>query len=179
MKRSVLIAIALISIASLAFAQAGSIGLFADSGGTSCNFSALSGGFIQIHYYHLNANATASQFRLDIAGQPWNFFGDNWQFATVIGQSTNGVSIGYGGCQSAPIYLGVTSFGVGADAPACTMISIVPDPAALSGQIEAVDCTSTKVFPTGGAGILNSDGTCDCNVPVEETTWGGVKALYQ
>ena len=60
-------------------------------------------------------------------------------------------------------------------------MSIIPDPSAPSGEIEGVDCMepANKTFPTGGGGRINSDQTCDCNVPVEDTTWGGIKALYK
>jgi hypothetical protein len=180
MKRSVLIAIALISIASLAFAQAGSIGVFADAGGTSCNFIDTAG-LVQVHFYHLNVpGATASQWRLDVTAAGWSHLGDMMNFPTVIGTSVGGISVGYGGCFPAPINLGMANF-FGTAAAACTMVSIVPDPASLSGEIEGVDCgvPAVKVFPTGGVGYVNADVTCECNIPVEETTWGGVKALYQ
>jgi hypothetical protein len=180
MKRSVLIAIALISIASLAFAQAGSIGLFADPGGTACTFTD-TGSLVQVYYFHLNVpGATASQWRLDLGGLPWVHLGDTMNFPTVIGTSIGGISIGYGGCFPAPIALGVSNF-FGSVAPTCSMISIVADPASLSGEIEGVDCgtPALKVFPTGGSGYVNADASCECNIPVEETTWGGVKALYQ
>jgi hypothetical protein len=32
---------------------------------------------------------------------------------------------------------------------------------------------------TGGQLIVNPAPGCQCSVPVEETTWGQVKALYQ
>jgi hypothetical protein len=179
MKRSVLIALVIVCSASMAFAQAGSIGIFADAGGASCNFVDAAG-LVQVHFYHLNASATASQWKLDVSAAGWSHLGDMINYPTVIGTSVAGISIGYGGCVAAPNNLGMANF-FGSAAAACTMIKIVPDPTALSGDIEAVDCgtPALKVFPTGGAGIINADGTCQCNVPVEETTWGGVKALYQ
>ena len=176
MKRSVLIALVVVFSASMAFAQAGSIGIYSDAGASSCNFVAM--GFIQIHSFHMNApGATGCQWKLDHP-PTWSLFGDVWQFATIIGNSNAGVSIGYGACLASPIYLGVSSYGAAGD-PACTFISVVPDPSSLSGEIEGVDCAANKTFPTGGGGYVNGDGTCNCDIPVEETTWGGVKALYQ
>ncbi len=177
MKRTLLIGLCLTMVASLAFAQAGSIGIFSDAAGSDCNFLD-TGGLNQVYILHLNSpGATASQFRLDVTAAGWSHLGDTWNFATVIGNSVAGVSVAYGACFPSPIALGTINF-FGANAPACTMINIVADPGALSGEIEAVDCESFKVFPTGGAGIVNPDGTCDCSTPVQETTWGGVKALY-
>ena len=181
MKRSVLIAIALISIASLAFGQAGSIGVFADAGATQCNFVD-TGGLVQVNFVHVNhTGATASQWMLDLGGLPWTHLGDIWNTATSIGVSVEGVSLGYGACMDAPYAMGVANF-FGSEAPACSIIQIVADPLAPTGGIEGVDCVlpkPNKNIPTGGTGIVNGDETCNCNIPVEETTWGGVKALYR
>jgi len=176
MKRTLLIGLCLTMVASLAFAQAGSIGVFSDATGVNCNFTD-TGGLVQVYIMHVNTpGATASQFKLEVPAD-WTHLGDTWNFPTIIGVSIDGVSVAYGGCFPAPIALGAINF-FGSAAPACTMINVVADPASLSGSIEAVDCEEFKVFPTGGAGIVNPDGTCDCSTPVQETTWGGVKALY-
>ncbi|MCK5407429.1 MAG: hypothetical protein KAJ37_08245, partial [Candidatus Krumholzibacteria bacterium] len=180
MKRAMIIACCLVFGASMAFGQAGSVGIFSDVGATSCNF-ADAGGLVQVYISHVNTTgATASQFML-VPGPGWTRLGDTWNFGTIIGVSTAGVSVAYGGCFSGAIALGVVNF-FGSVAPSCTLISIVPDPVAPSGAIEAVDCTlpdPLKMFPTGGSAIVNSDGSCDCLIPVQDATWGGVKALYQ
>jgi len=181
MKRAMIIACCLVFGASMAFAQAGSIGIFSDAGATSCNFVD-TGGLVQVYISHVNTTgATASQFKLD-APATWTHLGDTWNFAVIIGTSIAGVSIGYENCLVGPIALGVVNFFGGAVAP-CTMMSIVADPSVTSGLIEAVDCAPppgpNKMFPTGGAGRINSDQTCNCNVPVQDTTWGGIKALYE
>lgn len=176
MKRSVLIAFMLVLSASMVFAQAGSIGVFADAGATNCNF-ADAGGLVQVNIVHVNSpGATASQFKLATPAG-WVHLGDTWNFATVIGSSIAGVSVAYGTCLASPVALGAVNF-FGASVTACTLFGIVADPSALSGEIEAVDCASFKVFPTGGSGIVNPDVDCNCTTPVQETTWGGVKALY-
>jgi hypothetical protein len=179
MKRSLLIAICLLFVAGTVFAQAGSIGVFSFCDAFDCNFVD-AGGLIQVYMVHVNTpGASASQFMLQTP-PGWVHLGDIWNFPTIIGTSVTGVSIGYGGCYSSPICLGYANF-LGAVSPPCTYFGIVPDPGALSGLIEAVDCAipANKVFPTGGQGIVNNDGSCSCSVPVEETTWGQLKALYQ
>ena len=176
MKRSVLIAFMLMLSASMAFAQAGSVGVFADAGATNCNF-ADAGGLVQVQIVHVNVPcATASQFKLE-APAGWVHLGDTWNFQTVIGSSIAGVSVAYGADLAGLVVLGSVNF-FGASLPACTLFGIVADPTALSGEIEAVDCDTFKVFPTGGSGIVNPDVDCNCTTPVQETTWGGVKALY-
>ncbi len=180
MKRSVLIALVIVCSASMALAQAGAIDIFADPGMTSCNFVD-AGSLVQVYFGHMHhGSATASQFKLDLGGLPWTHLGDTWNFTTIIGTSVTGVSIGYGSCQAAPTVLGNANF-FGSASPVCSLIRIVPDPGSLSGLIEGVDCgtPAVKTFPQGGAGRVNDDGSCTCTTPVEETTWGGVKALYQ
>ena len=46
-------------------------------------------------------------------------------------------------------------------------------------MIELVTCDNYKeLFAQLGQARVNADGTCDCQVPVQTKTWGGVKALY-
>ena len=163
-----------------ALAGPGSIMVLADGAGTDCGFVD-NGGLVQVYFFHaFTTGATASQFKLDITGTGWVHLGDVWPFPTVIGWSIAGVSIAYGSCQTGTIQLGMANF-FGASAPECTTIAIVPDPSSLLGKIEAVDCSNPpqKIFPTGGRGIVNQNESCMCTVPVEETTWGQIKAQYQ
>ena len=180
MKRSMLIAFCLLFGASMAFAQAGAVGVFADPGGTDCNLVD-AGGLVSVSLVHVfTTGSTASQFML-VPPTGWVHLGDMWNFQATVGVSITGVSVGYGACYVGPISLGTVNF-FGSVSPACTLVSIVADPAAPSGLIEGVDCVEpfpNKFFPTGGSAIVNSDGTCDCLIPVRDTTWGGVKALYQ
>jgi hypothetical protein len=157
----------------------GSIGIFADNAGTDCNLVD-SGSLIVVYVLHVHTDgATASQFRIDISGTGWTWLGDNWGY-TVIGNSMVGVSYGYGTCMSGPIHLGSVNF-LGTNVAPCTHISVAADPMALSGKIEGVDCSTPelKTFPTGGQVVVNATPECLCNVPVQEMTWGGVKALYR
>lgn len=181
MKRSVLIALFVLSVATLAFAQVpGSIGVFADAGGTNCNI--LDGGsLVMVYMVHvLTDGATAVQFRLDVSATGWMHLGDNITFPTKIGTSITGLSVGYGGCYVGPITIGYVNF-FGTNAAPCTRIGIIADPTAPTGEIEGVDCNlpQGKFFPTGGVALVNPDGSCECNVPVNESSWGGIKALYQ
>jgi hypothetical protein len=52
-----------------------------------------------------------------------------------------------------------------------------------SGQINGADCNylPNKTFPEGGQIVINPNETCECMrpVPVQETTWGQIKSLYQ
>jgi len=49
-------------------------------------------------------------------------------------------------------------------------------------MIEVVDCAQNKLIASGRYGVVNPDSYCDCDgdvsVPVQKTTWGGIKAMY-
>lgn len=184
MKKLLLLVVVLLSISSLAIAQydPGSIDVFFDSPPTTCNFTD-AGGLVAVYYFHTHTDgATASSFRLEFSnGVAWNHLGSTWNFATVIGSHEVGWDIGYGACrgQNEDLYLGVSNF-FGNNAPACGLISIVPGQG-LSGLVEVIDCGIPAVkwpIERGGQGRVNPDASCDCTVPVQETTWGGIKALY-
>lgn len=161
--------------------SAGSIDIFSlypvDGG---CNLVD-NGGLIQLEVLHVHTTgATASQFKLDVSNIGWTHLGDVFDFATTIGRSITGTSVAYGSCLTGPVHLVTVNF-AGSQAPPCTYVSIVPDPGALSGKIEAADCATpmpNKIFPTGGQAIVNATAQCPCSVPAEKKTWGLVKALY-
>jgi len=183
MKRTLMISASLLLLfASHSFAQGipGVIGVYADAAGTACNVVD-DGGLLQVHMLHLWINgAKASQFALDVSATDWTWLGDIWDFELVIGSSLGGAAISYEGCvASSSIHLGKATF-IGSIAPSCTEISIVPDPGMRpTPRIQAIDCDDNRVFPTGGLAYVNPDPSCQCSVPVEETTWGQIKALYK
>ncbi|MCK4776515.1 MAG: hypothetical protein KAT30_17080, partial [Candidatus Krumholzibacteria bacterium] len=66
--------------------------------------------------------------------------------------------------------------------PPCSYIQVVADPLAYDPPgIQVADCAfpPNVVNATGGDVVVNPDASCMCNIPVEETTWGKVKALYR
>ena len=184
MKKILLLAVVMLGVSSVAFGQydPGAVNVYSDQSQSSCNFT--DAGFMTVYFFHTHTDgATASQFKLELpASGVYNHFGDLWQFQTVIGSSISGVSVAYMVCQGQnnDIYLGSATFGTVTPAGVCEMLSIIPDPGAPSGLVEIIDCTATKyTIPVGGVGRVNSDGSCQCEiVPVQETTWGGIKALY-
>lgn len=181
MKRSVLLAVSFLFAASLAFAQAGSIGVFSDCAASDCSFQDTGPSCcITVNMIHVHtAGATGARFAL----QPppgWSYIGEIWNVTLVSGSALGGATLSYAGCLSPTIPLGCVTFW-GTPEPPCTYFGIVPDPGASSGRIEAWDCGTPPavMYPTGGQGIVNSDGTCDCNVPVSNTSWGNIKGLYR
>jgi len=176
MKRILLIGVCLVFGASMAFAQNGSIAVFSDPGGSSCSWTDVGPAVQPVYVFHVfSPGATASEWQLN-GPATWSHLGDNSEFALTIGTSISGVSVSYGGCLAGNFMLmTVNFFGSGLEG-ACTLFNI--DAAPGKTGIQVIDCSDGRAFPPGGAGIVNTDGTCDCSVPVEETTWGGIKALY-
>jgi hypothetical protein len=63
----------------------------------------------------------------------------------------------------------------------CCFYPLLPDPdPSTGGNVRVVDCDGNTVAATGLVATVNGNATCPCGypVPVEETTWGQVKALY-
>ena len=105
MKRLVLLTFAVISISSPAFAQPGSIAIFADTAGTSCVLYDDVIGLVEVYVFHIDTpGAIGSQFRIQqLPGFNMLTFPDTPVFAVTIGSSLDGVSIGYGQCLPGPI----------------------------------------------------------------------------
>jgi hypothetical protein len=179
MKRVVFLAIATLFAASMVFAQNGSIGIFADPAGTNCNLPGVPG--IAYYYFvHVNAiGASASQWA---APAPTCFSGmrlaDLAVFAVNLGNTSAGVTVGYGTCKTGTFHIMTALYQVFAPAGPCCRWKVVADPSLSSGKIEIPDCLFLMSYGTGGQGIVNMNQTCPCNVPTEDTTWGQVKALY-
>jgi hypothetical protein len=179
MKRLLFIALCIVCASSTASAQwVGSIGAFGDAEATDCNITD-TGSLVEVHIIHVySIDVTASRFMLDVSATGWAHLGDTWDFDVHMGTTITGASVAYDACLDGPIHLVTVSFTGNNTAP-CTYIKIVPDPASLYGRIEAADCDQNIIFPTGGWAIVNVNDNCRCCIPVEQTTWGGVKALYR
>ncbi len=185
MKRSLLIALCVVFCSSMAFAQAGSIGLFADPMGTNCDVYDQIPGLVSVYVVHVFApGATEARFKVDHLSWGAGMLTYLSEYVTPpyigLGIPTTGITIIYGSCQSSPnMILTITYFGSGLTPP-CSYIQVVPDPTAIPPGIYMKECTPPSLkISTGGAVVVNPDATCMCDIPVEETTWGQVKALYQ
>jgi hypothetical protein len=180
MKKALLLAMALMLGASVAFAQGGTIGLYKDMAGTDCWLNDTTPGLTAYYVVHLNTTAaTAAEFS---APKPTcmmaTYLSDASVFPVTVGTSQTGVSIGYGACKAAPIHiLTLNFFTMGATQPCC-LFPVRPHP--VNGGPWMVDCASTQLPAAARIAVVNGNQTCTCAiVPVDESTWGGVKALYE
>ena len=165
-----------------ASAQCHTIGLYADTGGTSCNISeTLPLTFVYVVHHIPPSGATGCSFS---APKPVCWTDATWIYDTEPyswpGTSQTGKTIGYGSCKTGSLHiLTIIYFSHGVSEPCC-LYPVLPDPWVPSGQIEVADCDYNVVPAVGLMATVNGNSTCPCDypVPADETTWGGVKALY-
>lgn len=161
----------------------GSIMLYSDPDGTSCEVAGNPSTQVTVYVLHrFHTGVTSSQFKIEQNGTNWTWIAEQPQSGTLITGTTDvGGSFVYGGCVSDPhsvVNVLYQSYGT---AGVCSFLQVVPSPAALSGDIEAVDCDSGK-FPAGDSKVtVNPDADCVCGNPISlrETNWSRIKALYQ
>jgi len=182
MKKVLLLTVAMLVCASMAFAQGGSIGLFADPLGSNCNMVDAAPGLCNVYVVHVNAPAvSASEFGID---QPpcvlAAFLSYTPLFAVDIAFNAlaplQGRSVGYGGCLGTPSNISILGYFCQAFTAPCCLQSVIPHLG--TGKIEAVDCSSNLLPATGGTVIWNSNSSCNCTVAAHESTWGGVKEMF-
>lgn len=180
MKKALLLSFALMLVASLAFAQAGSIGIFADPAGASCNLVDVNGLGLYYIVHVYTGGATGSEW---VATKPACHTGmwlsDQNQFSVVLGTTQAGYSVGYGSCKIGTVHICTMQFFNSGTTGNCCLWKVLPHPANANGRIEGSDCNFDLITPTGGAAYVNSNAGCNCNVPTQDTTWGGVKALFE
>jgi hypothetical protein len=180
-----------------AVGQPGGIGLFSDAAATSCTAYDELSGLVSIYVVHVQTpGATACQFSIP---EPWcsglTYLSEAVtspyiKIGTCSGPSATGCAIAYGSCRPSPnMVLTLTYFGQGTTVNCCCMY-VEPDPTATPPGIYVTDCADPPnlLTATGGVVKFNPDGSCTgwyCDegcinspVPVEETTWGSIKAMF-
>ena len=180
MTKTLLLTLLLILGATMAHAGAGSIGVFADPAGMSCNLP--DPGPQMTSYYVVHVFTTGAAAVQYSAPKPacstalW--LADENMFPVTIGTSQDGVAVGYGSCQVGTIHVQTINYMTDGLTPDCCDYPLLPWP--YDGMIRATDCNHEYWIPdpTGGRGIIKAGPACNCDVPVEQTTWGNVKALY-
>lgn len=188
MKKALLLTVAIVCVASIAFAQPGYLGVYSDPGGTNCTGLDLPNGFLPLYVIH---QATAGAGALQ-AGVQASFpaglihLGETSPYATTIGSmwvhdEGLGGSVAFGACVGSPNLVKTINVLTLGFSPPCSSICAVVDPSALTGTIEIVDCGNNKLVGAGACMWINTNGTCNVcvpPVPTEESSWGRLKALY-
>jgi hypothetical protein len=183
------------------FPQAGIIGISGDAAGTDCNIVD-EGGLVLVYifYYHTDGSRGA-RFRLNVDGFGWTFLGDIGEFYRTAGRSIDGITVCWDQCLSGTFKLLTVNF-LGSAVPTCTPIAIDAHP---GGGVEGLDCDLNVIHPAADISYVNPDGSCTCHtcrtgtetacttklgpaetipsdfcatVPVDQSTWGMIKSLY-
>lgn len=178
MAKAVTIAFLAVLVASSAFGQAGTIGIFADPNGTNPNLVDNGPGIYSVYVVHVDVSGSEGcQFSAPLpACYPGSFLSDGNVHDVVLGNSQDGVSVAYGQCLSGPIHvLTINVFNQGLTQQCCRWW-VRPHPDNVNQQIEATNCSRDFIYPLGAPGTFNAD--AGCGDPYEESTWGRVKKLY-
>lgn len=193
MKKALLLTLVMVVSASVAAAQPGVLGTYADPAGLSCNVVDGAPGLLSVFVVQtLTGGSTGCEFASPtpacMIGAMYLAWGS--PFGAVVGNpvvglpgpipppAPPGVAIGYGACLAGTINIGsISYFGAGLSAPCCAFPII---PSLASGTLGNVSCVPA-LEPVGAlANTINGNATCDCNtVPTQDATWGAVKSLYQ
>jgi hypothetical protein len=184
MKKALLLTFCILGLASLAFAQAGNLDITADAAGTDCNLVSDMG---ELRCYVVHRNVTTgvagSNFKVEQSNSGLEI--DTAKIPSgclSIGDPDVGIAITYASCMTnLPIWVLRLDY-IGDFSP-CDRLTIVGDPTAQPPGIFVTDCATPipnlYEITTGGTAYIDSDGSCDCNVPSEDTSWGQIKALYR
>ena len=186
MKKALVLALGMLCSASLAFGQAGVLGTYADELGEQCNVVDDAAGLLTIYVVHTmtqGAFATAYTAVAPLSCMTAaTYLSDTAPFPVTIGNSQTGVSIGYGACLAGPIStLGINFFAAGLTQTCCDYsITAFDDPETDPNFIQVVDCGENLIEGSGRINTVNGNPQeCDCAaVPVEETSWGQIKAMF-
>jgi hypothetical protein len=166
---------------------AGSIGVYADDGGTDMNVID-TGGTVTLHVVHkIAAGALGSSFRIE-APEGWVLLAPQPQFAVTLGNADEGFSVGYGNCLSGAIHVMSLMYDSPGDTPANSKFKVLAHTGTPEG-VETVDCnrhewrnargiespvTTPDDNPAGRIGVYND--ILGTNIDIIDT--GGRVTLY-
>lgn len=178
----VLAAITLLASNHTVVAQ-GTIGLFADNSGTSCNIIDAGPGNFSVFVVLTNHTGTfGCDFRIESEmGVTASVTGESSPFTVLGGTAETGVTIVTApiGCIAAPAHVyTVDYFGFG-DSQTCSKINVVANINSNPPGTNIINCSGIKSAASTESITFNPDGQCNCAVPTEETSWGRIKVLFE
>ncbi len=159
--------VTLVLAASTAFAQGGTLCLFADPAGTQCNISDSVPGVLSVYVIH-TPGSTGVSGSIFAAPKPDCMLGANWitdssPFNLTDGNSQTGGTLLYSMCLTEPTHvLTIQYMASGLSGTDCPY-SVAP--ASGHGFIEVINCDGYTVGGTGGLTYVNSTLPCECSEP--------------
>jgi hypothetical protein len=178
MKILLFLVVCFIITAGVAQAQSpGSIGIYDRSDGLGHCLNNESDLLLAYVVHGYAPGVTSCRFAVEVTGAELTYIGFYSDF-TCTGNPIDGVTVDYGICLVSPIYV-MRIIYTGVSDP-CDLICVVDDPRTPPVGVYSTDCYSNEMSAGHECNRINVDGIqCRCTVPVEETTWGKVKALYR
>jgi len=191
MKRALVVAGALLLIVAPAMGQYGTLGVYSDETGCECNvYDTLPGTLVNVYIVHRNIVDGLNGVRFIVTGgggMSMTYLGESkiGPPMEITGNIVDGYNVSYGSCVTGGLtIMQIAYFGM-ASSSTCSWLEVSAAPGAPGGQVEGSDCDDAAVTVAGLQTPVNPDATCECDVPgcqpvpVEETTWGNIKALYR
>lgn len=190
MKVFAIVALAVLASVSSVAAQTPVIGVYTDPGLTAdCNLIEVVATVQSVWIVQESGPAVdAARFKVNVNNTGWAaMFLDAWYPVIYLVEPDifGGDAFGLPECAGPPNAFARLDYIAFTPSPECAAgISVAPDPAAASGQIEATDCDGNVLLGHSGATVVvnSNPDTCPCTsgpVDAEDSTWGKVKALYR
>lgn len=184
MTMRVKIGIFVLSVLVSRAAWSDTIGLHSDPSGASCNIVATPFALTEVFVVHVTDGATASMFQAPKpscwTGAAW--LGDMTPYCAGVGcgDSQAGIALTYGACRIGAIHVLTIRYFSGGSSESCCPYPLLPHPWTQEGHVEIADCEFNPGVALELMATVNGGSACPCGypVPVEETTWGRMKALY-
>jgi hypothetical protein len=189
--KSLLVTIAVLCAgcgAALAQAPGGTVALYSDAGYSDCTLPDIEPSVQSVYVVHKNtAGAASVQFRVVTGGDFTGVYvGHATPFSNVLGDPLSGFTVGYEACLSSDILVTTMTWSCSGDSPPCAWLEVVASSGQPDDTVLAVDCSGASLAGEGAVmsvnpvpGVCLVAAGCIKPLPVERTTWGHVKALYQ
>jgi hypothetical protein len=185
--RSVLLLILVLALsAGVASAQvnpaAGRIGIFGDATASSCVFTTSETSTFNVYVVHVENSLGIGGVEFwapkpDCLNAEW--LADINIFGFVLGNTQTGYTTGYGICATGTTHVCTMRFLGNGPTSECCVYYVYDHPAQPSPYYEFSDCNLNLVYGGAKAGMANPNSSCTCeSIPVQDTSWGAIKALY-
>lgn len=169
-------------------AVAGSLGVYADRDATQCNITVETAG---VHTFYIVYTGGPGIVTIAFsAPKPDGLHAEvlvnelyDAAYFRSPGTTQTGIELGHYFCEPSPMYVMAVQYWTTGPADPCTRFAVGAHPDYESGKIEAWTCGGERIYVEPVVNVINGNGRCPCPVsnllPVNESTWGGIKALYE
>jgi hypothetical protein len=191
MVRALIVAVALATAVAPAMAQYGTLGVYSEPSGCNCNvYDTLPGNLVSVYVVHRGMVQGLQGVRFIVAGgggMTMTYLAQSkvGPPLEITGNIVDGYNVSYGSCLTGNLLIMEIVYLGTATSATCSWLDVAAAPSSSTGQVEGWDCDGGVVTVGGERTPVNPDATCACEmpgcqpVPVEGTTWGGIKALYR